>query len=366
MKPSFFRHCTLLALAGLFFSFTGIMSLAADADTLVIPGTDGPGKGKKIVFFTGDEEYRSEEALSMLAKILSRHFGFESTVLFAIDPENGFINPNYVKNVPGTEALDDADLLVILARFRNLSPEQMAPITKYLNAGKPVLGLRTATHAFAGEGMTVGDWDYGDWKNGGFGFKVFGETWVSHHGAHKKEGTRGVIEPDNASHPILRGVKDIFAPTDVYTIKSLGPADTVLVRGQVTETLDPSSGPVAGEKNEPPLQPTAWLHEYTAPNGTTKGQSFCSTTGAGIDLVNEDLRRLIVNAALYLTGVEVPEKADVSYVDAYEPSFYGFAKDPNFWLDRKLKPADFGLGKAIRPVDQPGSPEWPFRSGKNK
>ena len=339
---------------------SGIAALAADtAPGLQLPGKDGPGKGNKIVFIAGDEEYRSEEALPMLAKILSQRHGFDCTVLFSLDPENGHIDPNQQKNIPGTAALDDADLLVIFTRFRDLPPEQTAPITAFLNAGKPVIGLRTSTHAFAGK-MEDGGWTYGDWQKGGFGLKILGETWVAHHGAHKKEGARGVIEEANASHPVLRGVKDVFAPSDVYTVKNLTGSETILMRGIVTETLDPASKAVEGEKNSP-TQALAWLREYTAPDGTTKGQAFCTTAGASVDLVSEDLRRLIVNAALHLTGLEVPEKADVSYVDPFYPSFYGFIKDPAFWPGRNLKPADFGLGKAPVAVDPPGSPEWPFR-----
>lgn len=332
---------------------------ADDAPGLHLSGADGPGKGKKIVFLAGDEEYRSEEALPMLAKILSRRHGFDATVLFSTDPEKGYIDPNQQKNLPGTEALADADLLVVFTRFRDLPPEQTAPITAFLNAGKPVIGLRTATHAFAGK-MEDGGWTYGDWQQGGFGLKILGETWVAHHGVHKKEGARGVVEEANASHPVLRGVEDVFAPSDVYTVKNLKGDETVLLRGVVTETLDPASKAVEGEKNDP-LQALAWLREYTAPNGTTKGQAFCCTAGASVDLVSEDLRRLIVNAALHLTGLEVPEKADVSFVDPFYPSFYGFIKDETFWPGRNLKPADFGLGKAPVAVDPPGTPEWTFR-----
>ncbi|MDH4410374.1 MAG: ThuA domain-containing protein [Verrucomicrobiales bacterium] len=344
---------TALALAGL----TALT--AADGPGLHFSGKEGPGKGKKIVFICGDEEYRSEEALPMLAKILSQRHGFDATVLFPIDLEKGFINPNEQKNIPGTEALAEADLLVIFTRFRDLPADQTAPITAFLNAGKPVIGLRTSTHAFAGK-MEDGGWTYGDWQKGGFGMKILGETWVAHHGVHKKEGARGVIEEANASHPVLRGVKDVFAPSDVYTVKNLTGSETVLMRGIVTETLDPASKAVEGEKNQP-TQALAWLREYTAPNGTTKGQAFCTTAGASVDLVSEDLRRLVVNAALHLTGVEVPEKADVAYVDPFYPSFFGFIKDPAFWLGRNLKPEDFALGKAPVAVDPAGSPEWPFR-----
>ena len=341
-------------------ALTGLASLATAAEPgLHFPGKEGPGKGKKIVLIAGDEEYRSEEALPMLAKILSQRHGFDCTVLFSLDPDNGHIDPNQQKNIPGTEALNDADLMLSSTRFRDLPPEQTAPITAFLNAGKPVIGLRTATHAFAGD-MRDGDWGYTFRDKGGFGLKILGETWVAHHGKHKVEGARGVVEEANASHPVLRGVDDVFAPSDVYTVKNLTGSETVLLRGLVTETMAPDSKPVDGPKNNPP-QALAWLREYTAPNGTTKGQAFCTTAGASVDLVSEGLRRLVVNAAFHLTGLEVPEKADVSYVDPFYPSFFGFVKDSKVWADRNLKPADFGLGKAPVAVDPPGSPEWPFR-----
>src|ERR1700704_2753950 len=83
---------------------------------LVLEGGNGPGKGKHIVLVSGDEEYRSEEALPQLAKILAKHHGFKCTVLFAIDPKDGTINPNVNNNIPGLEALKTADLMIIATR----------------------------------------------------------------------------------------------------------------------------------------------------------------------------------------------------------------------------------------------------------
>ena len=165
-----------------------------------------------------------------------------------------------------------------------------------------------------------------------FGPKVMGEGWVSHHGKHKVEGARGVVEPANAKHPILRSVKDVFGPSDVYGINALTSKDTILLRGQVTENLNPNSKPVAN-KNKP-MQPLAWLHTYVSPNAS-KGTTFCTTMGASVDLVSEDLRRLIVNATYHLCGLEVPQKADAAYVDPFYPSFYGYTKNQkNYWIER--------------------------------
>src|SRR6266853_4123797 len=83
---------------------TALLMAATAADRLVIPGKNGPGKGKRIVLVSGDEEYRSEQVLPQLARILSQRHGFDCTVLFAIDPATGAIDPNRNDNIPGLEA----------------------------------------------------------------------------------------------------------------------------------------------------------------------------------------------------------------------------------------------------------------------
>src|SRR5450755_2145537 len=113
-----------------------IPTQAAD-EWVVYDGFDGPGKGKHIVLVSGDEEYRSEEALPQLGKILAKHHGFKCTVLFAIDPKTGEINPNVTNNIPGLEQLKTADLMIIATRFRNLPEEQMQHIADYVESGKP-------------------------------------------------------------------------------------------------------------------------------------------------------------------------------------------------------------------------------------
>lgn len=333
---------------------------AQSAETLVFDGKEGLGKGKRIVLVAGDEEYRSEEALPMLGKILSQHHGFQCTVVFSWDKEGKFIDPNNQEGLRGLKALNDADLMIISTRFRKPSPDEAAHVTAFLNAGKPVIGLRTATHAFNGDGSFGDTLPYGQ-----FGRKILGEQWVNHHGRHKVEGALGVAEKGQEDHPILRGVKDVFGPSDVYGVIHLTDADTILMRGAVTETLDPKSKVLEGKKNDP-MQPLAWLHPYTAPNGTTTGTAFCTTMGASVDLVSEGLRRLVVNAALHLTGADVPAAATVDYVDPFYPSFFGFIREKGHFEGLDLQPEDFGLGKAPSIPDPKGSPEWPFRPTKSE
>jgi hypothetical protein len=325
----------LCAMLASLFSFSGF---AAD-ETLTIPASQGPGNGKHIVLISGDEEYRSEEACPMLAKILSVHHGFETTVLFAINPKTGHINPKIQSNIPGLEVLKTADLVILDLRFRKLPDEQLKHIADYVNTGKPLIGLRTSTHAFR-----CGTERFGiDWNN--FGLNFLGEKWVAHHGKHKVEGARGVIVEDYAKHPILNGVEDIFAPSDVYTVKNLDESKAkVLVRAAITETMEPDSKILCCDSRNKPMQAGIWLHEYTAPNGT-KGTSLCSTMGASVDLESEGLRRAIVNAAFYLLDLDVPEMAKVDYVDPYDPSFFSFQSE-EFWEELALKPSDFALGKS--------------------
>src|SRR5262245_12555652 len=234
-------------------------AMPLSADTLVVNAVgDGPGKGKHIVLISGDEEYRSEEALPQLAKILAKHHGFKCTVLFAVDPASGTINPNVNNNIPGLEALNSADLMVIFTRYRKLPDDQMKYIDDYLKASKPVVGLRTATHAFNPPGgQTYSHYADGSrekgWE-GGFGRRVLGEKWISHHGRHNAQGTRGLLAKEAADHPILRGIKDgdIFGTTDVYGVRLPLPGDSKpLVLGQTTETMKPDSKGVEGKVNDP-------------------------------------------------------------------------------------------------------------------
>lgn len=330
------------------------------ADRLVFQPPGNAPSPKHIVLVSGDEEYRTEESMPMLGKLLSQRHGFKCTVLFALsgDGDDLYIDPNNQAGIRGWETLGDADLMIIGTRFRRPSQSDAQHVTDFINAGKPIIGIRTSTHSFTGSG------DFGGVSYGNFGLKVLGETWVSHHGRHKVEGARGVIVPAGNGHPILNAVQDVFCPSDVYGVKNLTDKDQILMRAAVTQTLDPASSNVDGSKNEP-MQPFAWLHEYQKPNGSGTGTAFCTTGGASVDFVNEDLRRMVVNAAYHLTGREVPAKADVAFVDPFYPSFYGFINEKGYWKNRGMRVGDFALGEAPHFPDPKGSPEWKFRPTPN-
>jgi type 1 glutamine amidotransferase len=299
------------------------------AGAVVYEGGEGPGKGKHIVLISGDEEYRSEEALPQLGKILATRHGFKCTVLFPIDAKDGAIDPN-VSNIPGLEALESADLAVVFLRFRDLPDEQMKPIVDYIESGRPIIGIRTATHAFNTKSEKYGKYT---WTNKdpnyeqGFGRQVLGETWISHHGQHGKQSTRGIIAPNQEKHPILRGIKDgdVWGPTDVYGVRLPLPGDSQpLVLGAVLEGMKFDDKPVAGSQNEP-MMPIAWTKTYTGSSGKP-ARVFCSTIGAANDLTTEGTRRLLVNACFWAAGLEdkIPEKSNVEIVGDYQPSNFSF------------------------------------------
>jgi len=320
-------------LVALMFAMLAARPLRADDPWLEVAGAAGPGQGKHVVLVSGDEEYRSEEALTQLAKLLATHHGFTCTVLYAIDPKTGEISPNTGNNIPGLEALAKADLMVIATRFRNLPDEQMKHIDDYLRAGKPVIGMRTATHAFnipkdrtyAHYGNGYGG-DKQDWADG-FGRLVLGEKWINHHGHHGKESTRGIIAADAKDHPILRGIADgdIWGPTDVYGVRLPLPGDSKpLVLGQVLVGMTPDSAPVEGKKNDP-MMPVAWTKTYSVDGGPS-GRVFTTTMGSSTDMAAEGTRRMLVNACYWAVGLDdkIPSKSCVDVVGPFEPTAFGF------------------------------------------
>jgi len=325
---------------------------AQEKTSLTFEAKDGPGKGKHVVLIAGDEEYRSEEALPMLAKILSQRHGFKCTVLFSVEPD-GTINPDNGKSLSNPEALETADAVVLALRFRNWPDEAMEKFDDAYRRGVPIIGLRTSTHAFnipKESKWAKYSYNHGgpDWPKG-FGRQVLGETWVAHHGAHKKEAARGILEDGAYAEPLLRGVRDLFATTDVYTADP-SPDAKILVRGAVLTGMKPTDPVLKGPKNDP-MQPIVWTRVAKNESGNIN-KVLTTTMGSADDFLNESLRRLVVNGVYWGVGLEVPKKANVTVVDEYKPSFYGFKG-----YRKGMKVADLDLGKAMpgEPLAAPGA-----------
>lgn len=280
----------------------------------------------RIVLVAGDEEYRSEEALPMLAQILEAKHGFRCTVLQAVNPATGEIDPEHQRNIPGLEALGTADLMVIFTRFRDLPDEQMRHIVEYVEAGKPVIGIRTATHAFhlrSSRTYARWNWNSQEW-DGGFGRQVLGETWIRHHGKHGEQGTRARIAPGAEGHPVLRGIRDgeIWGPTDVYAVRlPLPEGCRPLLLGEVTEGMTPDAPAAEGKVNDP-MMPVAWVKTFRG------GRVFTLTMGSAQDFESAGLRRLLVNAVYWALGREREIRADfdVAPLTPYQGTPFGFGK----------------------------------------
>ena len=291
--------------------------------------------GKHVVLLAGDEEYRSEEALPQLAKILSSQHGFKCTVVFSLN-DKGEIDPERQDNQPGIEALASADLCIMSLRFRRWPDVQMRYFDDYLKSRKPILALRTSTHAFD---LTEGPFERNGWRSktwpGGFGKQILGETWISHWGDHGKQATRGRIRSE---HPLLNGVEDVFGTTDVY--EAHPPEDAlVLMWGEVVAGMAPSDPTAVGRKKTAlgqeqdlnnPMMPILWVREVDG------RRVIVCTMGAATDFLNSGLRRVVINSAYWSLGLETPKKAGVDLVGPYNPSPFGFGG-----FRKGMKPSDF-------------------------
>lgn len=285
------------------------------------------GRRKHIVLIAAEQEYRSEQAMPMLAKVLAKHHGFDCTVLFSVN-EQGEVDPTLPApfkdkmkrhRIPGLQHLPSADCLIMVSRFMHLPDDQMQHFHNYFDSGKPLIALRTTNHGFMGskkyevDGKTVNLRDY------------LGGAFMGHHGGWHRESTRGILMPENSAHPILTGVTDVWGTSDVYRCHSEKfpfPEDcTALVMGQPLVNLEPDA---AINENKEPL-PVGWVKEWTGNYGNTS-RIFHYTMGSAEDFTNEGVRRLTVNAAYWGMGLEDTIKADskVDIIGEYKPLKPGF------------------------------------------
>ena len=295
---------------------------------LTYPGGEGPGRGKHIVLIAAEQEYRSEQSLPMLARILATRHGFDCTVLFAQN-KDGLVDPTQkirwedktvLHDIPGLEHLQHADLMILFSRLITLPDVQIRHVIDYLDSGKPILAIRTANHGFLDNfPYTVNG------KAVRFGEDVLGGTFRSHHGNWHADSTRGMLVEAQRDHPILCGVDDIWGPSDVYrTYPEDGslPADcTALVYGQ----------PLMGRQHddlpnpEKEALPVAWTKTWTGSSGKT-ARVFHVTMGSARDYQSAGLRRLTINAAYWCLLLEdqITATASVDLVGPYDPLDTGF------------------------------------------
>lgn len=313
IMPKFTTYLLLLATLGL------AASLHAESP-LVYEGGEGPGHGKHIVFLAGDHEYRSEETLPALARILAKHHGFKCTVVFSVDPASGIIDPT-ANHMPGIEALDTADLAICFLRFRDLPADQMKHMTAYLERGGPIMGLRTSTHAFRikpESPFAKYSWDNkGADYTGGWGHQVLGQSWIGHYGKNHQQSTRISVVPEQADHPILRGVKNIWVQAGGYVGN---PSD-----GTILTMAQPLDGMTQDSPANPEMapMPSEWTRHYQTSAGK-KGRVFTSLYGASEDILNPGYRRMLINASFWAAGLEsaIKPNLNIKFVGPYQPNTF--------------------------------------------
>lgn len=297
-------------------SFTSGAETKVPENVAHLAGEDGK---PHIVFVTGDEEYRSEETMPMLARILHRDHGFTVSVCFALT--DGVIDPNRADNIEGLEILADADMMVVNTRFRKLPNDQLQHITTFAESGKPMAGFRTATHAFQyGEGNPLDS----EWPQ-----KVFGLPWISHHGGGNS--TDALIAEDNTGHVILRGVEPFHARSWLYHSQRLLDSATPLLIGRAVKGAEPG-----GEHFSDP-HVIAWTHQYKGEHGSSR--VFFTTLGHPYDFKAESMRKLSLNGILWALGMEdkIPEDgSNAKFAAEYDPNNAGFGDK----YKPGLKPAD--------------------------
>lgn len=323
---------------------------------VVYEGTDGPGRGKHVVLIAGDHEYRSEELLPAMGRLLAANLGFKASVFFTLDDE-GFIEPGS-SNMAGLEALRTADLLILGLRFQDFPAEEMQHVVDYLDRAGPVLGLRTSTHAFQiSDGPHVRfTWDYaGDEYEKGFGRQVLGETWAGHYGTNHEQSSLVLPREQQAMHPILRGVRDVHVQSGGYEADPM-PGSSVLAVGQILNGLAADAPPDPDKE----LMPVVWTRTYEGSDGR-EGRVFTTTHGASEDFLNEGFRRMLINAALWTLGMEdsIRPSTNVDLVGPYNPVTFSFDG-----YRRGVRPADLaGWEAPIMSADKPTRDADPVAPG---
>ncbi len=313
--------------------------LSTLALSLCIPhafAEDPEPKKPHVLFLAGDEEYRSEETMPMLRQLVERELGFKTSIGFSRDAE-GQISPTANDSTDGMEKLPEADLLVMYYRFRNPSPEEFQLFLDYVEAGKPIVGFRTTTHAFRFPADSPHTKWGGQVPNGGkhsFGGgesirELLGQKWISHHG-HFDDGKNPltsltIIEKQKA-HPVLRGVYPFPAYSWLYHVEgpehSLAEGSTPLMLGTSLQSNHEKRG---NTETFPLTNPVTWTKTY----GEKDGRVFFTTLGHPFDFRSVSMRKLALNGMLWALGKEdsIPENGVTATLETpFQPSNSGFGK----------------------------------------
>jgi putative membrane-bound dehydrogenase-like protein len=237
-----------------------------------------PAAGRKIVFMIGEPEYDTSTTLPAFAKAELEPLGFQSSFVIA-DKEK----PN---DFAGLEVLKSADLLVVSVRRATPTKEQMRLIREHLNAGKPLVGIRTASHAFDAKPP---DENHAAWTN--FDREVLGAHYENHYGKGPLVDVKAT--PEGARNSILTGIDVPFkTPSHLYRSRSLFHTATALLTGQV--------------EGRPEIEPVAWI------NTGDNRRVFYTSLGSQDDFKLTPFRALLRNGILWTLDLPIAAAAKKS------------------------------------------------------
>jgi type 1 glutamine amidotransferase len=228
----------------------------------------------RIVFMLGEDEYNTSETLPEFAKTDLKPRGYRITVI-----QDDATDKN---DFPGLiQALRDADLLFLSVRRRTPPIAQLDAVRAYLALGRPLVGIRTACHAFLLLRATLTDPKLEDWLE--FGPDVIGSHYTNHYGDVPIATV--AVAPGADNHPILRGVSaaTLAGNESLYAVSPLA-KDAVPIL-------------VATIPDHPP-EPIAWTHLY----GANRARIFYTSLGGPKDFQNPNFRRLLVNGIAWALG----------------------------------------------------------------
>jgi type 1 glutamine amidotransferase len=247
------RQPTIVAGAGIF----ALLAVAFAAETNTAGDKKSSGKGVlKVCLISGALEYKSDESLRKLQDYLEKHHAVKCTRAFARSETD----------LPGLENLDTCDVAVLFTRRLKLEGEQLERIKKYCLSGKPLVGIRTASHAI----QTWLDLDR----------EVFGGDYKNHY----KEGPLTDVKIVEAAkaHPTLKGVTPYQSAGSLYTNPAVAKDAEVLLTGTIPGNTEP----------------IAWTRMYKG------GRIFYTSLGHPKDFEERSYLRLISNAIFWTAGRE--------------------------------------------------------------
>jgi nicotinamidase-related amidase len=232
-------------------------------------------KRPQLAFVIAEDEYHTDQTLPAFAR---QQLGRDFRLSFV------FGNPKATGPLSGLEVLDEADAVLFSVRRRVLPANQMACVRRFIAAGKPVIGLRTATHAFAPreKAKTVAGFEY--WPS--FDVDVLGCNYNLHYPQELHEQIQ--VIPEAHRNPIVAGLPNtaVLLQSSLYKVVPLCEGVTPLVVGR------------AGDN---PPEPVAWIR--TRPDG---GRVFCTTAGHADDFKSDAFVHLLRNGIYWAAGLPVP------------------------------------------------------------